>query len=61
MMFQSTIFFSIYQTDNMTELVNEWFLNGKFRKVDTPFWTDSTYEKEIMAELPLIENSPCKI
>ena len=59
--FQSPIDLSIDQTDHIKELVNEQFPTGKFRKVDTPFWTDSTYEKEIMAELPLIENPPCKI
>ena len=35
------------------ELVNEWFPNGKFRNVDTPFQTDSSYEKELLAALPL--------
>ena len=35
------------------ELVNKWFPTGKFRKVDTPFRTDSAYEKELMAALPL--------
>ena len=35
------------------ELVNEWFPTGKFRNVDTTFWTDSSYEKEILAALPL--------
>ena len=35
------------------ELVNEWFPTGKFRNVDTPFRTDSSYEKELLADLPL--------
>ena len=35
------------------ELVNEWLPTGKFIKVDTPFRTDSTYEKEIMSALSL--------
>ena len=35
------------------ELVNEWFPTGKFRKFGTPFSTDSTYEKELMAALSL--------
>ena len=35
------------------ELVNEWFPTGKFRNVDTPFRTDSSYEKELMADLSL--------
>ena len=33
------------------ELVNEWFPTGTFRKFDTPFRTDSTYEKELMDEI----------
>ena len=45
--------FSIDQTDNIMELVNEWFPTRKFRNVDTPFWTDSSYEKELLAALPL--------
>ena len=39
------------------ELVNKWFPNDFFRKVDTPFRKDSKYEKELMAELPLTGNS----
>ena len=35
------------------ELLNEWFPTGEFRKVDTPFWTDFSYEKELMDALPL--------
>ena len=35
------------------ELVNEWFTTGKFRNVDTPFRTDSSYKKELLAALPL--------
>ena len=38
------------------ELVSEWFLTGKFRKFDIPFLTDSTYEKELIAALPLTLN-----
>ena len=38
--FQSPLGFSIYQKDHITELVNEWFPTGKFRNVDTYFWTD---------------------
>ena len=39
------------------ELVNEWFPTGKFRKDDdTQFRTDSTYEKQLMAALPLPGN-----
>ena len=42
------------------ELVKECFPTGKFRKVDTPFKTESTYEKEIMSETPLKGNSLSK-
>ena len=35
------------------ELGNEWFPTGKFRNVDTPFRTDSSYEKELLAAPPL--------
>ena len=43
--FQSPLGFSVYQTDYITELVNDWFLTGKFRKSDTTFRTYPTYEK----------------
>ena len=39
------------------ELVNEWFPTGKFRNVDTTFWTDSSYENELLAVLPLTGHS----
>ena len=42
------------------ELVNEWFPTGKFRKFDTLFWTDSSYEKELLAALQLIGHAPHK-
>ena len=35
------------------ELVKEWFPTGKFKNIDTPFWTDSSYEKELLAALTL--------
>ena len=35
------------------ELVNEWLPTVKFRKFDTPFQTDSAYEKELLAAIPL--------
>ena len=35
------------------ELVNVWFPTGKFRNFDTHFWTDSSYEKELLADLQL--------
>ena len=47
--FQSPLGLSVYQTDKIMEIVNEWFPTGKFRKVDTPFMTDSSYGKDIMA------------
>ena len=37
---QSPLGFSVDQTYHIMELVNEWFLTGKFRKVDTTFRTD---------------------
>ena len=42
---QSPLGFNIDQTYHIMELVNEWFPTGKFRNVDTTFWTDSSYEK----------------
>ena len=39
------------------ELVNYWLPAGKFRKVDTPFRTDSTYEKDLVAALQLTVNA----
>ena len=39
------------------ELVNEWLLTGKFRKVDIPFRTGSKHEKELIAVLPLTGNA----
>ena len=39
------------------ELVNEWFPSGKFRKVYTPFRTESTHEKELMPALPWTGNA----
>ena len=54
---QSPFGFSVYHTDHIMEQVNEWFPTGKFRRVDTHFRTDSTYEKELMAALPLTGNT----
>ena len=45
--------FSIDQKYHIMELVNEWFSTGKFRNFDTPFRTDSSHEKELLAALPL--------
>ena len=42
---QSPFGFSIDQIDHIMELVNEELPAEKYRKVDTPFWMDSTYEK----------------
>ena len=55
--YQSPLGFSIDQTDHIIELVNEWFPTGKFRNVDTPFQTDSSHEKELLAALPLTGNA----
>ena len=41
------------QTDHNMELVNEWFPDRKFRKFDTPVWTDSAYDKELTATVTL--------
>ena len=51
--FQSTIAFSVDQTDNIMELVNEWSPSGNFRKVNTPFRTESAHEKELMSAFTL--------
>ena len=55
--FKSTLGFSVDQTDKLMELVNEWFPTGNFRKFNTHFKIGSTYEKELMAELPLTRNA----
>ena len=38
------------------EIVNKFFPTRKFRKVDTTFWTESAYKKEIMDSLPSTGN-----
>ena len=53
---QSPLGFSIDQTNHIMELVNEWFPTGKFRNVYTPFWIDSSYEKGLLAAIPLSGN-----
>ena len=40
--FQPPLGFSVDHTDNIMELVNEWFPTGKFIKVDTTFRKEST-------------------
>ena len=45
LIFYSPLDLSVYHTDHIMELLNEWFPTGKFRKVDTHFIKDSTYEK----------------
>ena len=60
LMFQSPPGFSVDHTDHIMELVNEWLPNGKFRKVDTTFRTDSKYEKDLMIVLRLTVNDLCK-
>ena len=42
---QSTLGFSVDQTNKITELVNEWLLTGKFIKVDTTFRTEYACKK----------------
>ena len=54
---QYPIGFSVDQTYHTMELLNEWSPSGKFRKVDTPFRTYSTYEKERMSALTLTGNA----
>ena len=49
---QSSLVFSVYQTDHTMELVNEWLPTGKFIKVNTNFRKESAYEKQLMAALP---------
>ena len=51
--YQSPISFNVDQIDHIMELVNEWSQTENFRQSDIPFRKDSTYEKEIVAELPL--------
>ena len=48
---KSLIDLSVDHNDHIMELVNKWYPTGTFRKVDTTFRKDSTYEKELMAEL----------
>ena len=43
--YQSPLGFSVDHTDKSMELVNEYLPTGNFIKVNTPFRTDSTYEK----------------
>ena len=50
---QSPLGLSIDQTDHIMEIVNEWFPNGNFRKLDTPFRIGFSYEKESLVALPL--------
>ena len=59
--FQSPVGFSIDQTDHIMELVNKWLPSGKFRKVDTTFWTRSSYEKELLAALTLTGHALHKV
>ena len=48
---------SIDHTDNIVDLVNEWFPTGKFMKVDTHFWAYSAYKKELIYSVTLTINS----
>ena len=58
--FQYPLGFSVYETDQIMKLINEWFPTGKFIKVDTNFRIESTYKKDIMYVLPLTVNVLCK-
>ena len=42
---QSPLGFSVDNTDQIMELVTEWFPTGKLRKFDTPFRTEYIYVK----------------
>ena len=48
---------SVDQTDHITEIVNEWFPTGKLRRVNTHFTIESTYEKKLMAAIPMPGNA----
>ena len=50
---QSPLGFAIGRTDHIMELLNEWLSTIKFRRVDTFFRKDYTYEKELMYSLTL--------
>ena len=50
---QSPVGFSVDQNYHIMELVHEWFPTVKFRRADKMFRTESAYEKELMAALPL--------
>ena len=50
---QSPLGFSIDHTDHIMKVVKEWFPNGKFRNVDTPFRTEYSHEKELLASITL--------
>ena len=49
--------FIVDKTYNIKELVNEWCKTGNIWNFDTPFRTYSTYEKELMAALPITWNA----
>ena len=59
--FQYPLGFSDDLTDHIMELVNECFLTRNFINVDTPFRTDSTYEKKLMDALSFTGNSIHKL
>ena len=54
---QSTLGFSVDQTDHIMELANKWSPTGNFRKVETPFRIDFAYKKELTEALPLTEKA----
>ena len=55
-MLQYTLGFSVDQAYQTMELVNECSPTEKFKKADKTFMIDPTYEKELMAALPLSVN-----
>ena len=60
LIFQSPLGFSVDQTYHIMEIVNKWFPNRNFIKVNTTFRTDSSYEKDIVAAFPLTANALTK-
>ena len=56
LIYQSPLGFSVDKIYHIMELVNKWFPTGNFIKVDNFLRKDSTYDKELMAALPLTGN-----
>ena len=51
---QSNLVFSIDKTYRITDLVSEWFPDGRLQKVYNPFQNDSIYEEEIMSNINMM-------